>query len=102
MQCANDAVDIADLLRQQRDRAGEHPDRVDATVHEVVHVPGHGALAHPLGRGGQFGRRHPVQRLPDPGSQPRAAKTQDLGRPGLEGGRGCLRLGVHGLRRCPQ
>ncbi len=92
MQRAYDAVDVLDLLGKQRDGAGEDTDGLHLAIHEVIHVPGDGAVPHPLERPGEFVRGHMIERLADPGGQVRAPEAQRLGGRRLNSWCGVLRV----------
>ncbi len=83
VQRPGDRVEIGELLGEQRDGAGEHPDRLHPAVVEVVHVPRDRARPHALVRRRQLGGREGIQRLPHPGRQARAAQSCCFGGGGL-------------------
>ena len=81
-------VEIDQLLGEEGDGAGQHPDRLHPAVGEVVHVPFDRALAHPHVRRRQLRGGQMVERLPHPRRQPRAAQARGLGGTQLGQGRG--------------
>ena len=98
VQRPDDPVDVVDFLGKQRDRAGKDADGPDGALHEIVQVPGRGALAHAPERLRQVRRRRAVQRLADARGQPSASETEHLGGRGLRRrGGDDLGLGLLGL-----